>query len=49
MVWGSVLDGQEVSNEWSELEVQHTIAHKEWIAFDFSQEKFSLPHSHYTP
>jgi hypothetical protein len=34
-LWGAVLAGQEVSEEWSELEVQHTIAHKEWMAFDY--------------
>ena len=36
LVWGSVLAGQEVSEEWSELEIQHTIAHKEWMAFEFT-------------
>jgi hypothetical protein len=36
LVWGSVLAGQEVSEEWSELEIQHTIAHKEWMAFEIT-------------
>lgn len=36
MVWGSVLAGQEVSEDWSETEVQHTIAHKEWMAFEYT-------------
>lgn len=34
MVWGSVLAGQEVSEELSVIEVQHCIAHKEWMAFE---------------
>ena len=39
MVWGSVLAGQEVSEDWSETEVQHTIAHKEWMAFEYTTRR----------
>ena len=34
VTWGAVLAGKEVTDEWDRLEVRHTIAHKEWMAFD---------------
>ena len=33
--WGAVLAGQEVTDEWDNQEVVHTIAHKEWMAFEY--------------
>ena len=36
LLWGSVLAGQEVSYEWSQGEICHTIAHKEWMAFEYT-------------
>ena len=36
LMWGSVLAGQEMSYEWSQGEVCHTIAHKEWMAFEYT-------------
>ena len=34
--WGAVLAGQAITDEWSVWEIQHTIAHKEWMAFEFT-------------
>ena len=34
VTWGAVLAGKEVIDEWNRMEVRHTIAHKEWMAFE---------------
>ena len=34
IMWGAVLAGQESTDEWDGREVKHTIAHKEWMAFE---------------